>query len=384
MPVLATRTSHVKLRRACPAAWWFTAVAQVPTRGSAAMSFGSLAHRQLELWWRHGTVPTYPLVQAALPVLELLLQRLGVEPAFRAQGTAGHAEWNFKVQVLGLQYGGTSDLVLITPGGQVWILDYKTTADAHRFGLTSGQLANDTQLGVYGYQALRHFAPEALGVHVAHLQLQRVDHAGRPHGHREYVPHVELVEAWMSADHAAAIWAGVEATVAEMQRDADLPVAEVRGNREYCGAFGGCAFKNRCPHYNRGPAALEPEMNPNPFAPAPYAPAPSALPPPPPQPAPVLWLMLDAAPQAGWQHLPQPIQHLDTLLAPHQQRVAQQEGVPHYGLIDFAKGRSAVVALLAQGPLPAGTVIVDTMTPCAEAAIEYLRPRAAVVIQRCR
>lgn len=386
MAVSATRTTHVKLHRACRQAWWQTAVAQTATKGSAAMSFGSLAHRQLELWWRHGIAPTYPLVKAALPVLEQLFATLGVVPAFRAADSASRAEWNFKVLVLGWQYGGTSDLVLITPSGEIWVVDYKTTADAFRFGLTSQQLANDTQLGVYAWQAIQTFAPDVAGVHVAHLQLQRVDAQGRPHGHRDYEPFVALVQAWMPRERAQAIWAGVEETVRVMQADAVAAAADVPGNLEHCSAFGGCQFRARCLHHARAAAApsMEPPMQPiNPFNPPP--PLPPA--PPPVQPLPSsqgFWLLLDSSCQQGWQFLPQPYQHLDALLVPLQQRVAQLEGVPHYGMVDFAKGRAAVVGLLSQLPLPTGTVVVDTMTPCGEAVIEYLRPRAAVVLQRTR
>ena len=103
---------------------------------------------------------------------------------------------------------------------------------------------------------------------------------------------------------------------------------------------------------------------------------------PPPPPAP-LWILIDASIDAGWDQFPQPVQHLDSILAPLQVEAARKLGVPWYTSADFDKGVPSVICHLAQMQL-AGTIVIDSMTPCGQAAIEYLRPRAAAVIRRSR
>jgi len=101
-----------------------------------------------------------------------------------------------------------------------------------------------------------------------------------------------------------------------------------------------------------------------------------------PVPAP-LWVLIDVAPEIGDRSLPQPVQHIDHILAPLQVAVATEQRVPLYSMVPYGGGPALVVAKLA-GVQLSGTVLVDSMTPCANAVIEYLRPRAAVVLRRSR
>lgn len=102
-----------------------------------------------------------------------------------------------------------------------------------------------------------------------------------------------------------------------------------------------------------------------------------------PQPATGFWLFIDTAPELGVGSLPQPVYHIDQVLAPIQAAVAQENNVPVYSMLEYAQGPARVVAKLATVQLT-GTVLVDSMTPCANAVIEFLRPRAAVVLRRSR
>jgi hypothetical protein len=172
MALASTRTTHVRQFRACQLAWRFTAVEQVPVKTKANLELGTLVHRELETWWLRGLMPQRPMARAVVPVLQALLAEIGVAPG------QGLAEWNFRISVGGIIYGGQSDLVLVTPAGEVWVIDYKTSSNVDAWGLTDQQLAQDTQLGVYASQVLLQLAPGAPGAHVAHVQIETFDAGG--------------------------------------------------------------------------------------------------------------------------------------------------------------------------------------------------------------
>ena len=360
MPLESTRTTHVRQFKACPLQWFFTAVQKVPVKIKANLELGTLVHR--------------PMARAVVPVLQALLAELGIAPG------VGRAEWNFRIIVLGVQYGGQADLILITPAGDVWVIDYKTSSNIDAWGLTDQQLENDTQLGVYAGRVLDEFFPEADGCHVAHVQIETFDANGFAHDHPQFTPRVELVRAWMTRATMRRIWAEVSETVGQMQALADQPASQVPGNVEHCAMYGGCAYRTRCHVFAqksaaaRNPPPVVLEEKPMTYAPSPPAPA---------QPAPSFWLLIDTVPELGATGLPQPVYHVDQVLAPIQADVAFAAGVPVYSMIEFAQGPARVVAKLATVPLT-GTVLVDSMTPCANAVIEFLRPRAAVVLRRSR
>jgi len=390
-PLASTRTTHVKQFGSCQLTWYIPVVLQVPTKHKAHFDLGTLIHRELELWFLGQGEPARLLARAAVPVIEAWLRKTGCS---RGQG---RAEWNFKFQMLGLVYGGTSDLVVIGPDGQVWVLDYKTCSNLDAWALTDQQLANDTQLGVYAHRVLEDLAPHAPGAHVAHVQIQTVDEQGRTHDKPGFEPRVEIVEAWMPREKARAIWTKVEGIVVEMKRVAELPLEQVPGNLDHCGVFGGCEFKARCHVYAANQGRPRPSLIPTQEVPMTWdharmaPPPPPQLPPPPayqPGPAaaaaPVLWVLADTGPELGAGALPQPVRHADVILAPLQLQVAAEAGVPWYTLLDFGKGPAWVIAKLAAGPALTGTVLVDTMTPCGQAMLEYLRPRAQVVLRRSR
>jgi hypothetical protein len=374
MALASTRTTHVRQFRACQLAWRFTAVEQVPVKTKANLELGTLVHRELETWWLRGLMPQRPMVRAVVPVLQALLAEIGVAPG------QGLAEWNFRISVGGIIYGGQSDLVLVTPAGEVWVIDYKTSSNVDAWGLTDQQLAQDTQLGVYASQVLLQLAPGAPGAHVAHVQIETFDAGGHAHDHPDFTPRVELVRSWMSRETTLGIWAKVSRTVDQMKEVATLPLQDVPGNTEHCQMYGGCVYRTRCPVYAKGQAARKPAAHFQEDKPMTmqYPPAPAYQPPPQP-----FWLLIDTAPEIGAGGLPQPVYHVDQVLGPLQQQVAAEAGVPWYTMLDFGQGPARVVAKLAMLQL-SGTCIVDSMTPCGQAVVEHLRPRAAVVLRRSR
>ena len=381
MPLASTRTTHVRQFRACQLQWFFTAVQKVPVKIKANLELGTLVHRELEVWFLRGLMPQRPMARAVVPVLQALLQQLGIAPG------VGRAEWNFRVVVHGTQYGGQADLILMSPAGEVWVVDYKTSSNIDAWGLTDQQLEHDTQLGVYAGRVLDEFFPDATGCHVAHVQIETFDANGFAHDHPNFTPRVELVHAWMTRQTMRSIWDDVCSTVLRMQELADAPPASVPGNTEHCSMYGGCVYRTRCHAFAQKAAAPRKEPPPptledkpmtyapqfQPPVPAPQQPAPSAL----------FWLLIDTAPELGAAGLPQPVWHIDQALAGLQARVAQEAGLPWYTMLEFGQGPARVVALLSQMPL-SGTVLVDSMTPCGQAVIECLRPRAAIVLRRSR
>lgn len=382
----STRTTHVKEFKACRLSWRYTAVEKVPRARKDSFEFGTLAHRELEVWWLYGHLPQRPAARAVLAVLEPWLLELGIRRG------EGRAEWNFRVFVGGVAYGGQSDLVLVTNDGRVLVLDYKTSIDIDKYGLTDHQLANDLQLGVYASRVLDELAPEADGAIVAHVQIASRDSMDRMHDDPGFEPRVDIVHAWMPRERAQAIWDGAEAIVGQMIETAALPLAEVPGNRDQCGEYGGCAYRTRCHVFAEAkkgdkmsgyqPGAIVQQNQTVGVSPVTFT-VPAGVPL---QmvaaPAP-LWVLIDVAPETGVTGLPQPVVHIDQILAPLQQQVAVENKVSLYSMVKFAQGPKEVVAKLSQMQL-SGTVLVDSMTPCANDVIEYLRPRAALVLRRSR
>lgn len=374
----STRTTHVRQFKACQLAWRFTAVEKVPQAAKDNFETGTLVHREMEVWWLHGLEPQRPIAKATAKALEALLGRIGV-----ARGD-GRAEWNFCVDVDGIAYRGQSDLVLQLPDGTVWVIDYKTSADIDRYGLTEWQLQHDVQLGVYARQVLRELAPDAPGAHVAHVQIATGDGVLR-HTDPGFVPRVDIVTAYMTRAQCETIWQDTCRTVADMARVARLPLNSVEGNLGHCGAYGGCQYRTRCPAYAKSKREEKPMYIPTLLDPKPTAPVyyPSAQPAPStPKELPPLWLLVDVVPEIG-AGLPEPVRHIDQVLRPLQEQVAAEARVPLYSMVEFGQGPARVVALLAKVDL-SGTLLVDSMTPCANAVIEYLRQRAKLVLRRSR
>jgi hypothetical protein len=379
----STRTTHVRQFRSCQLAWWFTAVGKVPQAQKDHFDTGTLVHREMENWWRHGVVPLRPMALAAVWKVQEFLDQVNGERG------RGKAEWSWEADVDGITYRGQADLVFWTDSGEWWLVDYKTSSDIDAYGLTEWQLRHDLQLGVYAHQVLSHLAPDAKFINVAHVQVATVDANGRRHSQPGFEPRVEIVMSLMSRDQCRAIWESAEQTVKEMAEVAGREPADIPGNRESCGAYGGCQYRTRCPAYAKWSReeqdmAYEPGkgiINPPPsYTVAAPAPAQSFMAPAP-APAP-LWVLVDAAPELG-QGLPEPVQHLDRVLAPLEAQVAAEARVPLYSMVEYGQGPARVVALLAKVPL-SGTLLVDSMTPCANAAIEHLRQRATLVIRRSR
>lgn len=77
---------------------------------------------------------------------------------------------------------------------------------------------------------------------------------------------------------------------------------------------------------------------------------------------------------------------LEDWLAPVCARVAEQSGVPHFGLVDFGKGRSLLVVEILKevstGKLPKVIICDSAFGKQAEAAIEALTPFAAKIYRR--
>lgn len=368
--IASTRTTHVKQFRSCPMAWRLTAVEQVPQPKRKSLEFGTLVHREMELWWLHGTEPQRAGAVLAAKKVQEFIDRLGVKRG------SGHAEWSFRDTVGSITYGGQADLIFATPEGEWWLLDYKTSADIDKYGLTGWQLAHDLQLGVYAHQVFSQLAPGVRSINVAHVQIATVDAMGRTHTDAGFEPRVEIETAAMSNMDAARIWVGATETVSDMARVAGLTLSEVPGNTEHCGAYGGCAYRSRCHHYAASTTTTEDPM---------YQPAT-----PPAQqaythtPQPRLWVLIDTLPEQAASELPQPVQHLDYILHPLQQQVAAENRVPLYSMVQFGQGPKQVVAKLAASAPLTGTVLVDSMSPCANDAVEFLRPKASLVLRRSR
>lgn len=79
------------------------------------------------------------------------------------------------------------------------------------------------------------------------------------------------------------------------------------------------------------------------------------------------------------------VTYLTDVLKPLQQQVAEMNSLTHYGLLEYGKGKTMVVALLAEqmlnGSLPEH-LVADRRNPCTDACLEVLTPLYSRVVER--
>lgn len=436
---LRTRTTETALHRECRLAWWFRAIAKVPSRTKSAQRKGTLAHLARDLRLRDDVDVGNRLANAGMDLVpehaEVREGRVLVE-----------APWTLPLAQYGVaaELTGIIDLVDLRDERDLQIHDHKTSLDIHRYGKSPHELGTNWQMLTYAVAGVAAWRPEARVVTLTHHYMDTA-HAGadlvpltrsvsttvvreRVDRHRdalvEEVRAMTMTAACDSAERVMEMWPGD-------------PVATGR-----CQAFGGCPYRQRCPafaaHGGERKEGEMPSLNEMLAARAKAAPtattttpATAAIPAPAPPPVAVAVAEPDelALAEARWEKereareaahatttataethpAPPPalveaparelylfigcrptkgtmaVLDLADLLAPLQRWVADDLHVSHYALGDggMARGAAAVAALLADNLPPSGMVVicVDPRLPCSGAALEVLLPMATEVVR---
>lgn len=415
-----TRTSELLLWRACPRAWWYRAVAQLPTRQTAAMTRGTVAHVQLERWTT-GEAPDALHSPAARVLASELQRHFQLPPAALRGGDKGPwdqvlPEWQWSIPVRiptraePVEFTGCADLVLVMAGESPVLIDYKTRgqqARAGRWAPSAAELQTNVQLLNYANAVMRLLCrPAPDSVHLAHLNAY---HEGK----QAVVP--ELVTATADRDAIETTWEQTVLSVAEMALDhtktqAEQVRADVTGTA--CDAYGGCPYRHRCSQYAHVQALPAGEhamaMIPQSARPTPAPALDTSFPPadepkqaPAPTPAPVreqdvrmapdpdaygryvLTLCIDCGPVTS-QGEALPIVRLEDYLQPLVAKLCELKKVGHYAAIPYGEGKALVAQLLAVNLPPSGSIVVaDSALPLTPACIEVLSPLAGPNFFRC-
>lgn len=249
--------SQIKKFRACPSQWHRRYVDGEPEPTTEAQRFGQECHKAFEdLCTGHDVEPGRALdvaeaaVQALRPTgvlgpgwFRVHEDPIGLDPhGARSDWTLAQTEVARAnagmppvMRLAGVPVAGFIDLLAYnTETDELRIIDLKTTS-AWKWCPDKEQLAHDTQLLIYADYGRAVF-PGVRNIHVAHVTVCKSDLSARYLG-------ADVDGARVDAAVLAA-----EDTVLEMLEAENLPIDQVHGNTQACGAFGGCPYKPVCRH----------------------------------------------------------------------------------------------------------------------------------------
>jgi len=221
--------SQVDTYLSCNRKWWFNKILglEIPQHPSAAI--GSEVHAQIEgyLEGAKGQDTLGPIARTAIPFMPepgTVNIESSIEP--------------LKLTAAGLPALGYIDVHnLRTDPPEV--LDWKTTSDL-RWAKSEDDLQRNVQMTVYAKATLATF--EQMGLRrPPFVRLTHVAMVTKP-------PHrAQRTSTIIDVDTIEKNWATIEATVADMKTTALATTPDrVTPNETTCGAYGGCAFRDRC------------------------------------------------------------------------------------------------------------------------------------------
>lgn len=244
--------SQIETFEKCKRLWYFGWIEGIRSPSSAAQERGTRIHQVIEFYLLHGRIPspeeTYDgaLLNHADHDLGRRLVAKAIENRHLPQGGRPDLEIEAAIQVDILDAAGNviatmvgrKDLGYEEPDA-VYIEDHKSTS-SFDYAKTPAQLAENIQLVSYAKAARAAGATKPLVVsHIYYLTKNKIKVAT----HR--------VEATLTEDQIAQVWARVVAATTEMVHlratkpgaDAVEPTGVFS---KHCGAYGGCQFKERC------------------------------------------------------------------------------------------------------------------------------------------
>lgn len=401
--------SQISAFRGCQRRWYLRSILGVVEPTSPAQELGLDVHAAIEqalaakygLEWSVDRVPSEQAKGLASVALEaaakaelLLEDRLPV--------IEGGISWAPEELADVATLAGRLDLYWpATLHDDAIIVDWKTRSSL-AYAPTPEQLLDDPQVIVYGSAALEEQGNQGT------VKFVHVNVATRT---GEWSVVEVLLDDFALCNGRLAVYRDVQAmadlageavTADEKQERLEL----AKANYSHCKAYGGCPHAVMCsqrpdwPHKERpmdsrtlterlasrrtiNPPDAEP-VPPRPVASSTAAPTPPAWPAPevpPVAPAQRRILLLGCAPLVGvdgavWA---------DRWLAPMADEVAQRNGVAHFSLVEYGRGKAELVgmvaALVRSGSIPR-TLVLDRRTALGEAVVDVLSPAYDVVIGR--
>jgi len=295
--------SQLKTLSACPLAWWWDKVQQVPRAPKKGQIVGIEGHRQIEHTLTEGQDVLSPMARVGLPYLPpARAEEVWIERRF--DGTHRRTAFipeNTPLHVGTVPMDGYVDVVdwrWVGAGGEAWpggpevepgtvvVIDHKFSKDPGRYAPQPEALNDPTtehglQMVGYATALANRFADSASRVLSVHLYYKTV---GKP-------ACVPVVAPSLALDAARDLWQTVTPRLHEIgvRTARETDPLNVDHNPSHCGNYGGCDYAQRCPRSPINRLVWRDESDPmtDPLAglfpvEAPTQPAPPPPPPPPP------------------------------------------------------------------------------------------------------
>ncbi len=230
-----TSVSQIQTFVRCHREWHFNKVAHLPGRPpSKGTTRGSEGHERLAHYLSTGQDVLHPLERLAVEqgLLPPPKEKILVEHPL-------HAIETHKIAAGETPIVGYIDLVDLRAG--VRLVDHKFKKDLSRYGATEKDLVDPkTDAGIqmitYARWAKGSFARNLKEITLEHLSFQT-------EGRQIVKPTI----AKISLDEVLEKWDTIASIVGEMRQAASIEDSfQVTANREACGAYGGCPYRDKC------------------------------------------------------------------------------------------------------------------------------------------
>jgi hypothetical protein len=222
--------------RDCPRKWAFDKLDCVPRRETKATAAGTAIHKEVEDYYRHGTVPESREAQALLAHLPPRGPDVEVEVEFSFA-------WPYTKNVM---VHGIIDLVH-RPTHRV--MDHKTSANLDKALKTPDDLALDAQAAVYGtaYRVMTGHRGD-VGLQWTYVQRDAPKRAPPP-----TIPVVK-VQSLTEVEAAFGHWRSTVDELVQIRRRGGK-AADVRADTSTCYKYGPCQYRDLCVDFpqNRKP-----------------------------------------------------------------------------------------------------------------------------------
>jgi hypothetical protein len=360
--------TKVKDYASCPRRWFCNYILDLKPPPTAKMARGTEVHEKLENFYLKGLLPEDPKL---LKVLEL-------SPP-REEGV--QSETWLPIELPGnILVRQKADIIDLRNPLHPKVYDFKTMGNFN-YALTPEQLREDIQLVSYAYAVASIFAPDAMRITVAHIQIP-LDIVAEP----------RLISAELTLEEVLTRWEYTESRyIREMYEDSKKTIGQVKANfGAACKEYGGCKHFAICAkaEHDGGLEMVDsthPIVNQLPKAELQFseaskkgltredlarrAEAPKGA-------KPIKFLFIDCMPVTKDLQIVNFAEIMSQVAA----NVAKVSKVPDWRLHDYGKGKGLISAELGRMDITADAIFVSTRDDLSSLAIEHLSARSETVV----